>query len=370
MKTKLVFLTIILLSLGIFAQTKVDDDEILRVETQLVDVPFVVTDKFGRAITNLKQNNFSILEDGKIQEIQSFGSTSAPFEVTLLLDTSGSTRNELGLIKQAAEGFINSLRPGDRVSVISFNMKISGNKKVPVSEILTPLTEDRKLLKNALNNVQTSFGTPYYDGLSQMLDNIFNQPAKDEFRGRRALVALTDGVDSVSNIEFDEVRDKLLKAGIVSYFVQVDTREFFEENLLGDCESSDVMRFSKSQIKRYYRKFYPKVNAERAEKVFDFCDLGSFERLAISKKLYELSNYEMNDLAGKSGGKMFPVSDLSEAKAAFQKIAQEIGIKYSLGYYSSNEKRDGSYRKIKVELKNVSAGTQIRARDGYIAPKN
>ncbi|MCA1638897.1 MAG: hypothetical protein LC768_11295, partial [Acidobacteria bacterium] len=62
--------------------------------------------------------------------------------------------------------------------------------------------------------------------------------------------------------------------------------------------------------------------------------------------------------------------DLSDARAAFQKVAQEIGTKYSLGYYSSNEKRDGTYRKIKIELKGVPAGAQVRAREGYAAPTN
>ena len=83
------------------------------------------------------------------------------------------------------------------------------------------------------------------------------QPAKDEFRGRRALVALTDGVDSTSLAEFDEVREELEKAGIVCFFIQVDTRDFFEDNLLGDCEGA--MRFSQAQIRRYYRQFGAKA---------------------------------------------------------------------------------------------------------------
>ena len=78
----------------------------------------------------------------------------------------------------------------------------------------------------------------------------------------------------------------------------------------------------------------------------------------------------MQDLAKTSGGKVFPVADLSEARGAFKKVADEIGTKYCLGYYPSNEKRDGTYRKIKIELKGVPAGAQIRAREGYTAPTN
>jgi VWFA-related protein len=369
MKKTFVVLIVLLFSVNFFAQTKNDDDEVLRVDTQLVDVPIVVTDKYGKPLLNLKQSNFTVFEDGKPQQIENFGSTSAPFEVVLLLDTSGSTRNELNLIRSAAENFIASLRTGDKVSIIAFNTKNVEGKRVAASKVLSGLTDDRVKLREILSNVSTSNGTPYYDALNQTVEDVFSQPAKDEFRGRRALVALTDGVDSVSDNNFDDVRPKLLKAGIISYFVQVNTREFFEENLLGDCESEDVLRFSKSQIRRYYQKFYPK-NAERSEKVFDFCNIGSFERLEISKRLYELANYEMASLAGVSGGKVFPVSDLSEAKTVFAKVAQEIGTKYSLGYYSSNDKRDGTFRKIKVELKTVPLGTQVKARDGYNAPKN
>ncbi len=65
---------------------------------------------------------------------------------------------------------------------------------------------------------------------------------------------------------------------------------------------------------------------------------------------------------------MFPAADLSEARAAFKNVADEIGTKYSLGYYSSNEKRDGTYRQIKVDVKGLPAGTQVRAREGYTAP--
>ena len=76
----------------------------------------------------------------------------------------------------------------------------------------------------------------------------------------------------------------------------------------------------------------------------------------------------MNMLAKASGGKVFPVGDLSEARVAFKSVADEIGTKYSLGYYSSNEKRDGTYRKIKIGVKGLPAGTLIRAREGYSAP--
>ncbi len=344
---------------------KNDEDEVIRVDTELVEVPIVVTDRAGKPLLNLKQTNFTVAEDGKLQEITDFSATSAPFEVALLLDTSGSARADLHLIQRSAQNFINALRPGDRVSIIAFKTEVKDKRAAPASELVTGLTDDRTALKSALARVNTSNGTPYYDGLLKVVEGVFSDPPQAEFRGRRALVALTDGVDSTSSSDFDEVKETLEKAGIICYFIKVNTREFFEQNLLGDCEAA--IRFSSAQIRRFYRRFYPNSKIEKAE---DFCQLGDFERLAISKKLYELAATEMDTLAKVSGGKVFPVGDLSEARVAFKGIADEIGTKYSVGYYSSNEKRDGRFRKITVNLKGLPVGAQVRAREGYTAPAN
>jgi Ca-activated chloride channel homolog len=366
---KLLWLTLILtISASVFAQDKkivAEDDDVIRVDTQLVDVPVIVTDKTGKPLLNLKQSNFVLYEDGKRQDVADFSATSAPFEVALLLDTSGSTRSELALIQRAAESFIASLRAGDRVSLIAFDSTLRDGKSTAVSRVVAKLTDDRSKLRDALAQIKVSNGTPYYDGLLQVVEEVFRDQPKDEFRGRRALVALTDGVDSTSVSEFEEVRERFERAGITSYFIQVDTRDYFESGLLQDCEIGT--HFSVAQIRRYYRQFGAKA---RLEKTFDFCALGEFERLAISKKLYELADAEMELLAKNSGGRVFPVADLTEARAAFKKVADEIGTKYSLGYYSSNEKRDGTYRKIKIELKGVPPGAVIRAREGYTAPEN
>lgn len=346
---------------GGVAQVKPEDEEI-KVDTDLIEVPFVVTDKLGKPIMNLKKSNFVVYEDGKLQELTDFSATNAPFEVALVLDTSGSTLAELPMIQRAAQNFIASLRPGDKVSIIAYKAVREAGKATAASELITPLTSDRAALATALDKVQTSFGTPYYDSLIQVAERVFRDPPAEQFRGRRALVALTDGVDSTSISDFDEAKDLLLETGSAAYFIKVDTREYFEENLLGDCSISK--RFSQSQMRRYYRRFI----SSKLEKTSNFCELGDFERLAISKKLYELADAEMEQLAKVSGGRVFPIGDLSEARLAFKKVAEEIGTKYSLGYYSANEKRDGTYRRIKVEVKGLPAGTQIRAREGYTAP--
>lgn len=370
------YLTILLVSFLLFGvivsaqvsppKTEIEDDgEILKIETQLVDVPVVVTDKDGKPILNLKRENFDIFEDGKKQELTAFTTTNAPFEVALLLDTSGSTRSDLRLIKRSAAMFINSLRPGDKVSIISFNTEIDTGASYAFSEVLIGLTDDRAKLEAALENVKTSNGTPFYDGLLQVVENVFKDKPTEKFRGRRALVALTDGVDSTSDAGFDEVQEELNKSGITSYFIRINTRDEFEQNILGDCQTAT--HFSTSQIRRYYSSISDNA---KLEKVYDFCKIGDFERLAMSKIFYQIAENEMETLAKTSGGKVFPAGSLRDARAIFKKVAEEIGTKYSLGYYSTNEKRDGKYRQIKIELKGLPKETEVRAREGYTAPNN
>lgn len=369
-KVLLLFISMILSTIILKAQVPpppppLPDNEVLKFDTQLVEVPFVVTDKTGKPLLNLKKENFVVYEDGKKQEVSEFAAASASFEVALLLDTSGSTSMNLRLIKRAAAYFIKSLRPGDRVAIIAFDTIAEDGRKRSDARIVSYLTDDRVALNEALEQVNTSNSTPYYDALLQITEKVFGKSPTDEFRGRRALVALTDGVDSSSLADFAEAQEEVSAKNLVSFFIKVDTREFFEDNLLGDCNGA--MRFSGAQIQRYYKTFY---GGTKIERISDFCKLGDFERLDISRQLYGLANLEMNSLAKNSGGKVFPVADLSEARNAFSKVADEIGTKYSLAYYPSNDKRDGTYRKIKVELKGVPAGVSIQAREGYTAPKN
>ena len=361
----ILFITLVLFSATGLAQDKKPEDEVIRVDTQLVDVPIAVTTSNGTPVKGLKATNFAVTEDGKPQEIIDFSTTTEPFEVALLLDTSGSTRNDLQLIQRAAQDFIASLRPGDRVAVIAYKTERTETSASAVSEVLSPLTGDRATLKRAIDNITMSNGTPYYDSLVQIAEKVFQNKPADEFRGRRAVVALTDGVDSTSGLDFATAKEQFGEAGIISFFIKVDTRDFFEEGLLGDCQSA--IKFSAAQIRRYYRSIQ---QTDNMEKVSRFCALGDFERLAISKKLYELADTEMNELARSSGGKVFPLGDLSEARLVFRKVAEEIGTKYTLGYYPSNDKRDGTHRKIKVTVKGAPVGAVVRAREGYTAPAN
>lgn len=346
---------------------EVDEGDVVRVDTQLISVPAVVVDKTGRPVINLKPEDFALFEDGKQQSIANFATTDAPFEVALLLDTSGSTREDVRLIQEAAHSFITALRPNDRVAVLAFNNQVHGGSTLATVQVATRLTNDRPSLRRAVESIGASNGTPFYDGLARIVDTIFDQPPSDEVRGRRAVVALTDGVDSASTGEYNEVKAKLRTSGVASYFIQVNTEDYVEDRLMADCQSGVGLRLSRAQLKRYRRIFFPSGTDADLEA---FCQMGPFERMSISRKLYQLARQEMGELAKDSGGKTFDAASLGDARAAFAQVAKEIGTQYSLGYYSTNQARDGGFRNIKVELRGSAKGLQVRAREGYNAGRD
>jgi len=348
------------------APEEVDEDDVVRVETQLVTVPVTVTDRTGRTLTNLRAENFALYEDGRPQRVANFIAADAPFEVALLLDTSGSTRAEVGLIRRAANAFIDALRPGDRIAIVAFNSQEEAGTKLATVELMTHLTDNRNALQQAIENIGASNGTPFYDALERVAREVFREPPRPELRGRRALVALTDGVDSTSEADFAEARARLQQTGTVAYFIQVNTEDFVEERLMKDCQDDGRLSLSRVQLQRYRKIFDPR--AEAADYT-NFCRMGPFERMQISRSLYQLARREMQELARDSGGKTFTASDLRDARAAFAQVASEIGKQYSLGYYSTNKARDGGFRRIRVEVRGLQ-GAQVIAREGYQAPKS
>jgi Ca-activated chloride channel family protein len=346
---------------------EVDEGDVVRVETQLVSVPAVVTNKTGRPLTGLRAENFLLFENGQQQKITNFATTEAPFEIALLLDTSGSTRVDVGLIRQAANAFIDALRPGDRVAIVAFNTARQGQSVAAKVEVLSQLTGDRKLLRAAIENLGSSNGTPFYDALARIADEVFHEPPREEVSGRRAIVALTDGVDSTSESDFQTARSKLARGGVASYFIQVNTEDFVEDRLLKDCEDDGRLTLSAKQLERYRQVFFPRA---RPDDFVDFCQMGQFERMQISRDLYNLARREMNEIAKASGGRNFLAASLQDARAAFARVATEIGTQYSLGYYPTDKTRDGKFRAIRVEVQGSSEKAQVRAREGYYAPKS
>ena len=172
---------IFILILVIFAKGSVAQDDVIRVNTNLVTVPVTVLDRDGRYVTNLKKEDFQIFEDGLEQDIEIFETTEQPFTVMLLLDSSGSMNNYLQNIAHAANAFVKELRPNDQLIVANF----SDSGKI---QIILEATKKKDFhTKISLQQRIGDYFTTTFDAVKRGIE--YMKP----FQGRRAIVLFSDG---------------------------------------------------------------------------------------------------------------------------------------------------------------------------------
>ena len=387
------------------------DIETLKTDTDLVTVPVIVTDASGLYVPDLRQDDFSIAEDGVKQEIAFFGTVSAPFHVILMLDTSASTQEKLRLIQQAANVFVEQLQAADRVKVISFDDDVRDRNE---------FTSDRAVLRAAINDTRPGKGTKVYDAMELALNTV------RRIQGRKAIVIFTDGVDWHSDqATFNGTVRGLDEEGVIVYPIRYDTRAETEQLAREQSEDTtpqlptiDVIRRRPSgttpptfpsdeplptsgsqrksgplglplpdEILRRRRQTDPNrrgSDPNRTPSPGDVPPDAGDARLppggpggrptsrtgdsldSMLDMLYLTADSYLETLANKSGGKLLRADTLGSLPDAFAKIAAELRTQYLLGYYPINKVRDEHYRKIKVTSarKNVF----LRARPGYHAP--
>lgn len=324
--------------------------EVLRLDTNLVSVDVSVNSKDGsRTIAGLKAEDFVVYEDGVQQKVSNFSTTDVPFNVVLVVDTSGSTREEISLMRKAARRFLNELRPQDRVAVVEFNDKI---------KLLEDLTANRKQVDKALEELKPGRATAFYDALQLTIDEVLKGVP-----GRRAVITLTDGVDSFGSATYEELLSLIERAKASLYFLEVDTESKTEEGMMRDCNDEKRFQFSEKQLKKYVQEY-----AEGADngQYRDHCRLSRLERMQINRRLYESARRELREMAEKTGGHVYPVKQLQQLEPAYAEIASELRTQYSIGYYPSNEKRDGMWRELRIEIR--KPGFEVKAKPGYRAP--
>ena len=392
------------------------DVDVLKTETDLVTVPVIATDRGGLYIPDLVKEELAIAEDGVPQEIAFFAQTSAPFHVILMLDTSASTREQLPLIQKAAYAFVQQLQSEDRVKIISFDDQVRD---------LGDFTNDRNLLKAAINRTVSGQGTKVYDAMAMALASF------GKIQGRKAIVIFTDGVDWFSDdATFKTTVRWLDEEGVIVYPIRYDTREAAErlareqsKEISPQLPTSDVLRPSPSgttpttfpsdnpiptsgtrpktgplglptadEIWRRTRQPDPNrdpsidpnrdptrdptVDPRRrppgTHDPDDFPRGGTTTRAprpddSISATLdaaYSTADSYLKTLAERTGGQLMRADTLGSLPDAFAKVASELRTQYSIGYYPLNKDRDERYRKIKVSTKRKDVA--IRARPGYL----
>jgi Ca-activated chloride channel homolog len=335
------------------AQDPVEQTNTIRVNTDFVSIDVAVSDRKGtRNLPQLTAEDFTVFEDGVRQKLASFSAVDEPFNLALLLDTSGSTKDEIAKMQQAARRFLDLLRPQDRIAVLQFNQQV---------ELIKDLTNDRSSLEKALAELEAGSGTSFYDALQLSLDDVF----KSVNGGRKAVIALTDGVDSYGKTTFEKLMPQLESANVTLYFLELDTEKFVEPRYLRTCQEAGHFRFSRKQLDKYVAEF---MKGEAPRWFEDSCKLEKLEKLQINQRLYEAARRELRIMAEQSGGHVFPVKTLDQVGPAYAQIAEELRLRYSLAYYPSNERHDGKWRKLRIEIKRQ--GFVGKTRPGYRAPRN
>src|SRR5262245_32039290 len=259
----------------------------IRLNTDLVTVDAIVTDRDGNRISGvLKASDFVIYEDGVRQAINSFSATDAPFNLVLLLDTSGSANHEIELMRRAALRFLDELRPRDRIAVIQFSKEV---------ELLKDLTSERAEIEEALRFLKTGTGTSFYDSLKLAIDEVFKG-----VEGRKAVIALTDGVDSFGYMTFEQILTEIESSNILTYFLELDTEEFTQAGMTRDCSDENHFEFSRKQFKKYLTGYGKDAMMSENQ---PHCLLSRLERMQVNRRLYESARRELRGMADKTGGR-------------------------------------------------------------------
>jgi len=296
------------------AEPTTADEDVLRVETDLITVPVSVFDRNGIYVPGLTKDDFTIFEDGKEQKIEYFGLADKPFTVVLLLDTSPSAEYQIEEIQAASRAFIDELKPEDKVIVIEFDGNV---------HVLTEATNDRERLYKAISKADFGSGTSLYQAV-----NFSIRKRLEKIPGRKAIVLFTDGVDTTSR-----------KA---TYDSTVDL-----------AEESDTLIFP------IYYNTYSQNQARMRNTI------GIYSSVGTSPEEYAVGRKYLQELADYTGGRVFrPEAVPGGLTAAFRGIAIELRRQYNVGYVPSEHGKPGQQKRIKVRVDRPNL--VVRARDSYI----
>jgi Ca-activated chloride channel family protein len=304
--------------LSISAQQEQPTDT-LTIETRLVSVPVIVSDRTGHYLSGLRANNFKLFDNNVEQKITFFDAAAEPLNIAVLLDTSRSTRGVLGDIRNAARDFLKKLRPGDRAMIVSFDKEVRQ---------LSPLTNDARVWEAAIKRAAASeyFGTLLHDAVLET-SKTFLQPVT----GRKAIILLTDGEDGGSQTGAGELMSYESEADAMIYPI------YYEAFL-----HSSSGGLSLPHLRGIFGRSEPKSPQQKERRA---------GAVAFLNKLSEVT-----------GGRFFN-SQATDLKNAFDLIARELRYQYRLGFYPDEDVPAGSLRTLRVKVDRPDAA--VRARRQY-----
>ena len=325
------------------AQTKADDNQTIRVAVEMVSLPVVVTTRDGKRITDLKREDFQVYEDGVPQEIAGFAATDEPITVVLAIDTSGSTEEMLARMQNEAIRFVNQLHPDDSVAIMSFAQDVN---------LLEDFSIDRDRNAYGIKETRSGGWTVLYEAVWLALEEVL-KPVQE----RKALVLFTDGVDTASRKASEKDTLELAKESYATiYSVYFDTeRDMYTRGMRGTRPTVGGM-----PVPGGYPGGYPPMGSPMPPVMMP-------GGRGTTHGEYMLGHNYLKQLSDYSGGIVVDANTVNDLTPAFDQIAKELASQYSIGYYSSNPKHDGKFRKVEVKLRKPDL--VARTKKGYFAKK-
>lgn len=272
---------------------------------EVINLNVLVTDGRNRFVTDLNEGDFAVFEDGVRQELSLFTHEELPLSVVLLIDTSASMEEKLGVAQTAAIRFVKTLKPVDMAQVVQFNER---------ALTLQDFTSDQAALERAIQSTRASGPTALYNAVYIALKDLGRHRKAGELR-RRAIVLLSDGEDTASLVKDEQVLELARASEVTLYAISL-----------------------------------------RRDRALDR------ERLAFSQ-----AQHILTALTRETGGMVFFPNSLSELDSVYDRVAEELRSQYNLGYVSSNRHKDGHWRRIVVRTPSRD-DLQIRHKLGYYAP--
>ncbi len=287
------------------AGEEIDVEDVVRVTSNLVTVPASVVDSQGRAVTDLRLEDFELRVDGQPRPITELSRAEVPVNLALLFDNSQSLSAAREFEKQAAVKFFRSvIRPIDKAAIYSVSTDVA---------LVQPLTNNVPALVRTVQH----FGKP--EGATRLLDAIAEAAGYlRPYSGRKVIIIVSDGEDTLSDLGFDETLRKTLAADCQVYAVQTKQIEYVM--LTGELSNANLQALA----------------AER----------------------------RMLDLATHTGGAVYTPMQTSDLDRAFAQISADLAQQYVLSYYPSDERNDGRFRTLSVRVQ-TRPNMRVRARRGY-----
>lgn len=295
---------------------QLDEGDVIRVDSQLVTMNMSVVDRStNRGLTGLLKSDFKLFEDGEEQRIIQFDSSSAPFDLVLMIDVSGSTKDKVKLVRDAALRFVNAARPADRIGIVTF----AGEPAV-----ISTLTADREVLRQRVNTIDTARGdTKLYDATLFVMSKFLTISNRSR---RTAIVLMSDGLDGT----------------IPGVSDQVGSQSTYRETL-DQIREFDGVVYTLWLNTRYVAMSPRDTQPEAFDEAYD----------------------RMREMADAGGGSFYEVNRLEDLAGAYERVVSDLGTVYSLAYEPLNKTRDGKWRSIRIRVNRSNA--VVRGKRGYYA---